>query len=63
VADVNTLITIGASIATGVIVGVWLTATAATTAMGHLRQRMQRKIGYWQNRAMHAEDTEWRPLW
>lgn len=56
----NALILGGASVVTGVIVGVWLMATAAKAAMSHSQRRMQRKLNYWQERAMRAENPDWR---
>jgi hypothetical protein len=52
---VNALILGGASVIAGIITGVWLMASAATAAMSHSQRRMQRKVGYWQERAMRAE--------
>jgi len=44
-----------ASVITGLIVGWWLTLTAATAAMHRSQARMQRRVRYWQAEAERAE--------
>lgn len=56
VPPVNALMLGAASIITGIIIGGWLMAGAATAAMSHSQRPMQRKVGYWQERALRAED-------
>ena len=46
-----TLVTIIASVITGVIVGCWLTMVVATAAMSRSQQHMENKVRYWQARA------------
>lgn len=43
-----------------VIVSVWLTAVVKTTVKSHISNHQARQMQYWQNRAMRAEDPEWR---
>jgi uncharacterized membrane protein (DUF106 family) len=59
-----TLVTIIASVITGVIVGCWLTMVVATAAMSRSQQHMENKVRYWQaraRRAVAAELTELEP--
>jgi hypothetical protein len=45
---------------TAAIVSTWLTAVVTTSIKSHLSNRQVRQLQYWQNRAMQAEDPEWR---
>jgi hypothetical protein len=42
------------------IVSVWLTAVVKTSVQSHISNRQVRQMQYWQNRALRAEDSEWR---
>lgn len=49
-----------ACITTTAIVSIWLTAMVKTTVKSHISNHQARQMQYWQNRAMQAEDPEWR---
>jgi outer membrane lipoprotein SlyB len=53
-----TLVTIIASVITGVIVGCWLTMVVATAAMSRSQQHMENKVRYWQARARRPVAAE-----
>ncbi len=50
-----TTLIIVAAIATGLLVGWWLTVTVAAAAMSRSQSRMQRKVRYWQAEAGRAK--------
>ncbi|HKB29203.1 MAG TPA: hypothetical protein VKD26_00015 [Streptosporangiaceae bacterium] len=50
-----TTLIIVAAIATGLLVGWWLTLTVAAAAMSRSQSRMQRKVRYWQAEAGRAK--------
>jgi hypothetical protein len=50
-----TTLIIVAAIATGLLVGWWLTLTVAAAAMSRSQSRMQRKVRYWQAEARRAK--------
>jgi hypothetical protein len=43
-----------AAAATAFILGVWLTAFAASAAISRSQERMEKKVRYWQRRAMKS---------
>lgn len=49
-----TLLTIIASIITGIIVGGWLAMVAASAAMSRSQERMEKRVRYWQTQAREA---------
>lgn len=50
-----------ACVLTTAVVIIWLTAVVRTTVKSHVSNRQVRQLRYWQSRAIHAEDQEWRP--
>jgi hypothetical protein len=53
-----TLLTIAASVFTGIIVGGWLTLIVAYAAMSRSQEHMQKKVRYWQEQARLARLSE-----
>jgi hypothetical protein len=49
-----------ACVLTTAIVSVVLTTVVSTTIKSHISNRQARHVQYWQDRAMRAEDPEWR---
>ncbi|MEV5709976.1 hypothetical protein [Actinoallomurus sp. NPDC052274] len=56
----NALITIATSVATGGIVGAFVTANIVVAVRSHLMTRAQDRAAYWEDRALRAEDPEFR---
>jgi hypothetical protein len=50
-----TLLIIIASVATGFILGCWLTMAIATTAMARSQQHMEKRVRYWQAQVADPE--------
>jgi hypothetical protein len=54
------IISIIACMVVTAIVSVWLTTMVSVATKNQLMQRRTRQLQYWQNRAMRAEDPEYR---
>jgi MFS superfamily sulfate permease-like transporter len=53
-----TLLTIIASIITGIVVGGWLAMVAASAAISRSQQHMEKRVRYWQARAREAHAAD-----
>ena len=49
-----------ASLITTAIVSVWLTAVVSAAIKSHISRRQVGQLRYWQERAMKAENANWR---
>jgi hypothetical protein len=49
-----------ACVLTTAILSIWLTVVVSVSVKSHVSNRQAREMQYWQERAMRAEDPEWR---